>query len=199
MYKLGPEWESDTFIRPGSHDLGLATLWRPGILQLRDSNKLLLPKLEKFSFYELTARRFVRNFVETTLQRGALINTFQFQDQLIRVCNLHLDCAGRFSQRAKQLDFLAYNLQSRPETDHAIVCGDFNTIGIAPFTKRQEQRVRAILGPSFVNAHPQAVPTQKNLFQRVDYVFVRGARVQKARVARMRGSDHFPLIVNLAV
>jgi endonuclease/exonuclease/phosphatase family metal-dependent hydrolase len=199
LEKLGPGWESDTFIRSGSHDLGLATLWRPDVLQLRDSNKLLLPKLEKFSLYELTARKLALNFVNTTVQRGALINTFHFQGQLIRICNLHLDCAGRFAQRAKQLNFLVSYLQSLPQINYKVVCGDFNTIGVAPFTKRQEQKVRAILGPSFVNAHPQALPTQKNLLQRLDYIFVSGAQVQKAQVSRMRGSDHFPLIANLEV
>lgn len=197
LKKLGSGWLSDSFIGTGSRDLGLATVWYSDVIQLKKSDKLLLPKLNKYSFHELVARKLTLNFVKTTPQRAALINTFHFQGQLIRICNLHLDCAGGFTHKAKQLDHITNYLKSLPQIDRVIACGDFNTIGPAVFTGWQEQKIRTLLGDNFINVHPQALSTQKKLFQRLDYIFVNGIEIKRARVEKMKGSDHFPLSAHL--
>lgn len=197
--QLGEGWGSDTLIRTGSHDLGLVTLWKKDILLRKDSVQVLLPKLERFSRSELAARKLTLNFVETTLQRGALINTFHFGKKLIRICNLHLDCAGGFAQRAKQLSYTTRYLKSLPKVQFNVIAGDFNTIGITSLTTIQEKKLRSILGPSFMNVHPRAIPTYKYIPQRLDYIFVSSFEIQKAEVAKLKGSDHFPLIADLKI
>jgi len=199
LSSLGQKWSSASLVRTDSHDLGLATIWNADVFRELDSKRLLLPKLEKFSRSELTMRKLTLNFVETTLQRGALISTFRCGDKLIRICNLHLDCAGGFAQRAKQLRYVTEFLRSLSSVQLTVVCGDFNTIGFGPFIGRQEQALRSILGPEFINAYPKIIPTHKTFLQRLDYVFVTSSQVSKSEMAIMRGSDHFPIVADLKI
>lgn len=192
---LGKDWNYESMIRPGSRDLGLMTIWRKNIKN-KKSEGLILPKLEKFSLHERIARKLTLNFIKNTLERGALVTTFKIGSKDILVCNLHIDCAGGFKQKFKQLTHLTTRVKFTKAT---IVCGDFNTIGLAPFTKIQEKKILSILGAGFINVYPRRLPTQRNSYQRLDYVFSKGLKVNSAQIVKMKGSDHFPIVVEFEV
>jgi len=192
------EWQSEIFLEPDNSSLGLCFLWKPSDLQAIKFERLRLPKLQKFNLYENIYERAIARLVKGPVQRGALIGTFNINGKPVRISNIHIDCHGHFSQRAKQLTSLTAYLKSLTPVDREIICGDFNTIGIEILSRNQEKKIRAILGPGFVNAYPYLTPTS-NFLQRLDYIFVKNIQVHSAEVLRLKGSDHFPLVASLEV
>lgn len=194
LERLGPDWRKETFNRKGSYSLGLCILWKAEVLRLVHIQHYLLPKLPRFTLFEWIFERKIMPFIKRPLQRGALVATFEIGQKRLRVTDLHLDWHGHIEQRARQLTFIAQHLKT--PVDYEIVCGDFNTVGLAPFSGPQEHRMREILGPGFVNALPGTEHTT-NIYEHLDYVFTKGVKVKTAEVMHLAGSDHFPLKVNL--
>ena len=196
---LGDGWKSETFLEPGTFNMGVGILWKADVIEPLTIERLLLPRLSKFNVYETILERGIIRWVNEPPQRAALIGTFKLNGRLLRITNVHLDCHGHFSQRAKQLTYLAAHLKSLPSVDREIICGDFNTIGLEVLSKNQEKKIRGLLGPEFINAYPYATPTFNNLAQRLDYIFVKNMKVREAKVLKLKGSDHFPLVASLEI
>jgi endonuclease/exonuclease/phosphatase family metal-dependent hydrolase len=198
--RLGTNWQWETFIKPNSHDVGLAILWRPELLDLVKMDKILLPKLSQFNFYENFFEKKISRIIDKPVQKGALTAIFQVGDRLLRTTNLHLDWQGHFIHRAEQLNFLVSHLNTpNKKADYEIICGDFNTWGAELILRSQERKIRRLLGPDFINVYPSAPRTQANFPQRLDYIFVRGAQPIKAEVLKVKGSDHLPIAAVLEI
>lgn len=189
---LGEGWEYETFLEPDSYHFGLCIFWRKNILKLKKIEKLILPKIPKSNI------RVIVKKIKQPINRGALVGTFKFKNKLIRISNIHLDCHGQFIQRERQLKYLVQHLKSDSLPKTEIICGDFNTIGVEALSQKQEKKILDIFGSGFINAHPKRTPTF-HFLQRLDYIFVKNIKVQKAEVIKMKGSDHFPLVADLEV
>lgn len=120
----GDGWKGEYFLGSGNLevDLGLGILYQPDNSYLMETERILLPKITGFNLFEILWTPGGR-----PAQRGALVTTFGLGDKTIRVTNLHLDWQGGFSQRARQLSYIASYLKKMPIVDGEIVCGDFNT------------------------------------------------------------------------
>ena len=124
--QLGRGWQWEIFKNP-TRDLGVALLWKPAVLQLVKAEPVLLPKLDKFNFYENIFETKIMKIVDAPIQRSALIGTFHLGGKTIRITSIHLDWSGRFAQRRKQLEYFKAQLAS--SMDCEIICGDLNTMG----------------------------------------------------------------------
>lgn len=189
---LGDNWEYETFLEPDSFNFGLCLIWKSNILKSKKIDKIILPEIPKSNIRVMVKK------IKKTIQRGVLVGTFEVDGKLLRISNVHLDCHGQFAQRARQLTSLISYLKSDDSVDCEIICGDFNTIGAEALSKKQEKKILAILGEGFINAYPRPTPTF-HLLQRLDYVFVKNMKVNKAEVLKLKGSDHFPLIASLEI
>lgn len=187
---LGDGWRAETFIRQNSFSLGLCIVWKIKLMELVKAEHVLLPKLPRFNWYERFIERHIMKFVLRPVQRGAIVATFRTAQGLLRVTDLHLDWHGHFRQRARQLWRLVEHLRS--PVAYEVVCGDFNTVGFAVFSGYQERGIRDILGEEFIDAFPHRNRTT-NVDEHLDYMFVKGMRVDAAEIVRIKGSDHFPI------
>lgn len=189
---LGTGWEHKKFIEPNSYNFGLCFIWKKSVLKNKKIEKLTLPKIPKFNIRIIVKR------IRKPIDRGALIGTFKINNKLIRISNVHLDCAGQFIQRERQLRALMRHLKADAGLKKEIICGDFNTIGVEALSKKQEKKILDIFGSGFKNAHPKSTPTF-HLLQRLDYIFVKNIKIKKSAVLKMKGSDHFPIVAELEV
>jgi endonuclease/exonuclease/phosphatase family metal-dependent hydrolase len=190
---LGEAWQHDIFMKPNSHDLGVCIFWRRDLLTLQSIEKIWLPKLPRFNFYEALIEKSLGNVIKAPMHKGALIATFAFGGKLLRVTDLHLDWHGHFVHRAEQLRYVLAHLSAVP-ADCDIIAGDFNTMGPEILFGNQERKIRNLLGPRFTNVFSRFVPTSRRILQRLDYIFVRNLKILNAEVLRCAGSDHFPVV-----
>ena len=151
------------------------------------------------TFYENIFETKIMKVVDAPVQRGALIGTFKLGDKTVRITSIHLDWNGRFPQRRKQLEFFKTQLTS--PADCEIICGDLNTVGIGTemVLRNQARKFRNLLGPGFISAYTKIRPTQRYFLQRLDHIFIKGAKVKESHVFRRRGSDHYPLVAALEI
>lgn len=216
--QLGGEWQGEHFLGTENPriDLGLSIFWKTGKLQLKELEKIHLPKVEKLGFFE----RQVTSTPKPS-QRGAIIATFDVNGAPLRVTNLHLDWQGGIPQRITQLKFLASQIKQKPDVAHEVICGDFNTLGRQAVIKAQQNEMQRILGDEFTEVFPDlkwtadgsSIDPQRGLssiqsllvnlgirfYQRLDYVFVKGMTVFDAKMERLDGSDHYPLVVTCSL
>jgi len=91
----------------------------------------------------------------------------------VRVANVHLDFAGGWPHRRKQLEVVLERLEEPGETQPptiAVVCGDFNATGhyrLAPSRKNTERALEAAAGLGFADA-TRDVEYTSDLFGNVD-------------------------------
>lgn len=216
--QLGNEWQGEHFLGTDNPriDLGLSIFWKSARLQLKELEKVHLPKVEKLGFFERQATS-----TPKPPQRGAVIATFDVNNTPLRITNLHLDWQGGVSQRMAQLRHLATHLKQKPDVTHEIICGDFNTLGSKASAKKQQNEMQRIIGEDFTEVFPDlkwtsdgaSIDPQRGLsniqgmlvnlgirfYQRLDYVFVRGVTVVDAKMQRIDGSDHYPLVVTFGM
>ena len=190
LRSLGRGWDYETFIEPDSYNFGLCVIWKKDNIKLKKIEKIVLPRIPSSNIRVMVKK------IKKPLDRGVLILDFKINKELVRISNVHLDCHGQFIHRERQLRSLVKHLKDLKLPAKEIICGDFNTIGAEAISKKQEKKILDILGKNFVNAHPKGTPTFR-LLQRLDYIFVKNIKVNGAKVLRLKGSDHFPLIANL--
>ena len=196
LQELGAEWQAEYFLGAAynSPDYGLGFVWRQPILQAQGFDLLSLPTLSKLGAYE---RYFERWFGDQSrpVQRGVLIGQFKFAGQLLRVSNVHADWHGGFGQRFRQLQHLANRLKTDPTAAAEIICGDFNTIGLAR-NGEQKRKIHALLGLEYTDLLPTFHRTTTH-YQHLDHIFVRNLKKSDIAVHRLSGSDHYPILATV--
>jgi endonuclease/exonuclease/phosphatase family metal-dependent hydrolase len=191
---LGPEWqiEYETPEKP-SHDYGVCFLWNKSALKALSFHRLPMPKVAKPKLWEKAWIR-AHGFNTFNTQRGALIGTFNWNGQQVRITNLHLDWQGGVRQRAAQISHIKDFLTGNPKADYEIICGDFNTIGI--FNKKKQPKMFiGILGDGFYDACSKPEPTCPPFI--LDHIFVKNFQVQEFQTHKLAGSDHYPVFARL--
>lgn len=212
--ELGDKWHAEYYLGKDNPriDLGLGILWNSTKVQLQELERVSLPKLKKLSLIERKVTS-----VPKPPQRGAIVANFKLNNEPLRITNLHLDWQGGVSHRMTQLEYLISRIKQKPTVSREIICGDFNTTGGQNSAKEQRERIRTILGTNFTEVFPDLEWTSDGVsidpkrgfssiqrflvglgirfHQRLDYVFVKGVYVTEAKMERVKGSDHFPLVV----
>ena len=212
--RLGKSWRAHYLL--GNHspvphrDLGLATYWDSSVFEEVFCDRVGLPGIESYHLGRqlLTLQR-------QSSERGALVLTFKFGENVFRVVNVHLDLYGGAAHRLRQIAHLAGYLRADEESKD-ILCGDLNTIGTSAWRATQREQARSLLGDDFMEVLPElggswrlgtlgrtglvhGPARELTRFvgrwfqQRLDYIFCRGFGVTDARVLKCDGSDHLPL------
>lgn len=214
--ELGNEWQVESFLGMDNPrtEIGLTLLWKSTNLHLQELEKVLLPKLNYVSLYERCIACVLK-----PVQRGAMIATFIVNGGLVRITNLHLDFKGGTSRRMSQVEYLALHLSKKSAVLHEIIAGDFNTTGGKASSKYQQNQIERLLGEDFTDAFPDLkwtfdgasvdsgrifsglhtllVRFGARLYRRLDYVFLKNVDVIEAKMEKLKGSDHYPLIITL--
>lgn len=216
--ELGDEWQGESFLGVANPrtEIGLTILWKSTKLNLQELEKVLLPKLNYVSLYE----RCITYILKPT-QRGAIIATFNINGVMLRITNLHLDFKGGISRRMSQVEYLALHLSKKPTVPHEIIAGDFNTTGSKASSKKQQNQIEQLFRNDFTDAFPdlgwtfdgvsvdpeRIFSSLQNLFvrlgvrlyRRLDYVFLKNIAVAEAKMEKLKGSDHYPLVITFEV
>jgi endonuclease/exonuclease/phosphatase family metal-dependent hydrolase len=195
--RLAPNIKKEYFQGMGGHylDFGLGMMWDESILDNTAFSRLELPELPASKSWERIFFQ-LHGLKINKIRRGALIGTFNINGVTIRVANTHLDFQGGLGQRSKQITYIKNCLDSLNPVDCEIICGDFNTLGI--FNRAATMAAVQSLLPGFKNVFNKPYVTLRP-YQQLDYMFVKGAGIQHAEVARIKGSDHFPIIATLKI
>ena len=108
------------------------------------------------------------------------------------VYNLHLESRGSENSRLLQLDEVLEDAKRYPAATPVIIAGDFNTKSFhSPLIPRLRQEgYRSAFGDRRIRTHI--------IIGALDWVFVRGPiECENGEVLRVRGSDHFPITVDV--
>ncbi len=174
-------------------DYGLGILWDTSIFSSPTFHQLSLPEQSHLTFWNKLFY-WALGLEPKIIKRGALVGTFIFGLKNIRITNLHLDFQGGNSHRANQLKSLTDFLGKLPPIDSEIICGDFNTLGL--FGKKNKVlTLEQQLGNKFQSA--LSGPYNSALVQQLDYIFTKDLDLRKAKVLKLKGSDHSPLLAKL--
>jgi endonuclease/exonuclease/phosphatase family metal-dependent hydrolase len=193
---LGPHWQME-YETPSknSYDNGACILWNESVLSAISFERLLLPQISKSRMWEkawIRSHGFGANAF--LLQKGALVGTFNWNSQRLRITSLHLDWQGGLRQRMTQLTFIGNYLVSHPNVNYEVICGDFNTIGL--FNKgKQTRMILEILGNEFRDTATKLEPTFPPFV--LDRILVKYLRAEWFQVYKLPGSDHFPIATSL--
>ncbi len=176
------------------YDYGLGVLWDTNVFFDPTFNQLSFPKKSRLTLWDKSFF-WILGLTPTIFGRGALIGTFTFGEKTVRITNLHLDFQGGDIHRANQLQSLTNYLNSQPLVDNEIICGDFNTIGLLG---KQEKitGLKKILGNGFQSIFKK--PYTSSIIQQLDYIFVKNLSVRQAKIIKLLGSDHYPLLAELS-
>lgn len=214
--ELGDKWQGEYSLGTDNPriDLGLGILWNSAKLQLQELERVPLPKLKNLSLIE-------RQVTSTPKppQRGAIVAIFNVNGDHLRVTNVHLDWQGGVTQRMAQMQYLVSYLKQKPAIAREIICGDFNTIGRQNSARRQQEQIQRLLGGNFTEVFPDLEYTSDGVsidpkrgfskvqrllvrlgirfHQRLDYIYVKGLDAANAKMEKVNGSDHYPLVVTL--
>jgi endonuclease/exonuclease/phosphatase family metal-dependent hydrolase len=195
---LGAEWQMEYETPPkNSYDNGICILWNKSALEGITFERLSLPLIPQAKLWEkawIRVHGFGRNAF--LLQKGALVGTFKWNNRRLRITSLHLDWQGGLKQRTAQLAFIRDYLISRPNADHEIICGDFNTIGVLN-KKRQIKLFLEVLGNRFQDAAANPEDTFPPFL--LDHIFVKNLQSVQFQTSKLPGSDHFPVLAKLVV
>lgn len=216
-----PGWEAVFYHDSLFPNHGFAIIWtkeKKSLTFLR-VDKILLPVLNR-PFGKLE-KIYMRPKKELG-RRAAIIGYFTFHGEKLRIANLHLDPIGSEKHRTMQLRFLHDYLQKEKAT-YEIICGDFNTLGVRFFTKKQQKTLHTLLERGYTNtcssirwtqdglaSIDMAIPSKKfrlalhlmkklrlHVYQKLDYIFVKGFSSAQAKRFDIAGSDHFPIVATL--
>lgn len=201
MAELGSTWQAHSFLslEEDSFDYGLAMLWNLEHLKATKFEKLELPLLKMpnpvWQFLQL-----LYHGKPGPHLRGTLIGTFSDrQGKKIRISNVHLDWQGKLEHRIGQIKFLKNKLDEYEDVHCEVICGDFNTIGLRNKKKQKQINIIAdILGDQFKNSNPELDATTAIYPQALDHIFVKGFGLHEDGVYKLRGSDHYPVMVTVA-
>jgi endonuclease/exonuclease/phosphatase family metal-dependent hydrolase len=142
--------------------------------------------------------------------RRALAADVVLGDARLRVVNVHLDIRLSITDRIRQLDPVASDLDER-----AVVGGDFNTApwqwieGVVPVTSTQAvvglDQARIVDDFMASRRYASAISADTTTFplpgvaMRLDNLYPRALAILDAGVEHVRGSDHWPIWVDLDV
>lgn len=174
-------------------DYGLGILWDTTVFSSAAFHQLPLPEQPKLTFWNKLFY-WVLRLEPKIIKRGALIGTFVFDQTSIRITNLHLDFQGDNAHRANQLKSLMHYLTSELPVDYEIICGDFNTLGL--FDKKNKMlALERQLGAGFKSV----LRTSYNsaIIQQLDYILTKNLNVKQAKVLKLKGSDHSPVVAEV--
>ena len=218
LKELGNNWKAAYHIneQTTSFNIGSCILWNTKILHLEKEEKVLLPKLKKMKFHEITFAKLVGG-ATYPLQRRTITCRFIFQNKHIQITSHHSDHVGGAYHRIKQIDYLMTN---RQPTKHEIICGDFNTFDLLQ-TGKEKEMLQQTLGSEFIDASEnvghtddlyhlnmnRAFPLIKwfiktfhiHIRRRLDYIWVKHFQVIDCRKVEVGGSDHMPIIARLQI
>lgn len=109
--------------------------------------------------------------------KAALVQDLAIGGRRVRLANVHLDFAGGWRHRRRQLDHLLAELERRPpdrgdggDPPLEILCGDFNTVGQHRLPATRRDALRALRG-AFARGYADAtagLPFTSDLFGSVD-------------------------------
>ncbi len=218
LEELGSSWKEICFLDDESplNGLGLSIFWNTHRLMLKNSQNILLPRLHPSNIVEkIFCKLFVPN--ATPPQRGALIASFSYFGKVFQVANVHLDLLGGMKHRTLQLTHL---ISSFHQAKRQIICGDLNTIGFKRNNGIRSGILQKIFGSEFYEAFPTIQFTQKiglqndptyplisiidqffiltgvQFSQKLDQVWLKEIKLNKAEMKQFSGSDHFPLMIS---
>jgi endonuclease/exonuclease/phosphatase family metal-dependent hydrolase len=194
LKQLGKDWKIKYLIEPEKHDLGLCILWKNLDLKADNFQSILLPKYPKARFYEKPLKKLSSRH-PWPVQRAALVGDFVFNGKSLRVINLHLDWLGGFTHKGLQINHIHSKLRLQVQPDYQVICGDFNTVGFFPFSKRRSKKIEGLLGADFKNTFDNKMTTSH--MQMLDHIFVKNMALIKSKVFKYSGSDHFPLLAEI--
>lgn len=194
LESLGDTWQAQFLLGENTNDYGLGVVWNSSQLQMQAYQIIELPQLSQLTRLEYFIERYLLSGETTPAKRAAQVIEFSFNDQSVRVINVHFDWHGGQTQRHAQIEHLVKSLQqlaSQSSLKGEIIGGDFNTIG---FLRNQNQitPVQELLGESYQNLFPTFQLTTMH-GQKLDYIFVKDLEVVQTAIHKKMGSDHFPV------
>ena len=196
---LSPEhrWSYRTVMTYPGKEYGNGFLWAGGC-RAGEPLAVRLPQVAELGWL---ARRKTEGGRPDT--KAALVQDFAVDGRPLRVANVHLDFAGGWRHRRRQLEHLLAALAEQPSTPGPeVVCGDFNTVGHHrwPGARRGVRRALAPLLEQGYADVTSAVPYTSDLFRSIDpadpaaVALARGRRLglrfrQKTDHVLVRGAD----------
>ncbi len=124
--------------------------------------------------------------------RVALVAELDNGGKPLVVYNLHLESKGTGQLRLEQLEEVLADAQRYPSQTPIIIAGDFNSFSAhsSLMPRLRQAGFRSAFGDQRVRTHV--------IVGALDWVFVRGSiECEHGQVLRVRGSDHFPITVDV--
>jgi len=221
LKRLGKNWQASYHVgtENSQQSIGTAIFWDTRLIKLTDEGKILLPKIKKFDLHE----RFfywVIGAVPLPKQRRTTVCYFIINNRTLRVTNLHIDNVGGPMQRMRQITYLLSELNKLTIPDYEVICGDFNTFDLLR-TGYERRLLQRKFGKAFIDASKNIGWTSDiynidfrksiKLFQwiiktfnihirsRLDYIWVRNLKVLDCKKVMLPGSDHYPIVADVAL
>lgn len=125
--------------------------------------------------------------------RSSLITDFVHKKRKFTVINVHLPWLGLQRKRKKHLKIIIERLNNKMPT---IIIGDYNysslfgTKGLVKFMRTHNFHMA---GEKLITHKLWKIP------QQVDYAFYRDLKINTIKVEKVKYSDHYPILIELAV
>jgi len=221
LKSLGKNWQAEYHVGTENSKLsiGTAIIWDADKLKLKQTEKILLPKIKKFDINENLFYKIIGH-APFPLQRRAIVCYLSIDQTLVRVTCLHADNVGGPKHRLKQIRYVTSCMQKLRPVDHEIICGDFNTFDLLK-TGYEKRLLHKIFGEKFIDASEGLgwtsdiqrldFRTSMKIFswfiktfrvhirRKLDYIWVKNFEVVSCRKWDLPGSDHLPLIAKLTI
>jgi endonuclease/exonuclease/phosphatase family metal-dependent hydrolase len=148
---LGSDWQAVCHLGEEHSIAGMGNclLWNTQKLTLLKQENVLLPRAKALAFHEQLFSILAGGLM-VPYQRRTIIGDFTYNNQLLRVTNLHLDHNGGLKNRQKQLLYIQNVLEKKKAADIEIICGDFNSFDLLK-RGQEAMMLTKILGSSFVD------------------------------------------------
>jgi endonuclease/exonuclease/phosphatase family metal-dependent hydrolase len=204
LNKLGTNWKAEYLISSKTFDLGLCTIWDSNKLTGTNFEHILLPKLPKIRLYEKVYLKIHRKLEKVDNKninpetKAALIGEFEVDGKNIRITNTHLDWLGGHRQRTSQLEFIKEKLSRGKPCVYEITCGDFNTLGYYKLSEQEiKKQIKVFLNENFSSVFKNSATT--TFWQTLDHILVKNLKVVTTDILKLKGSDHYPLLVEVKI
>lgn len=163
-------------LRKGGHAYGQLTLYNSKKLVARE-NKLV--NLQK-SFFE-------KLFFPNSINRKALITTFEINSKQFILVNVHLTAFHFNALRRSQIKDVINSLKDQPKDVPQIFLGDLNYSSLI----RRKKLLDLMLGFGFQNAYKLKTHRLFLIKHQLDYVFYKNCLVINPEVLKIEYSDHY--------
>lgn len=130
--------------------------------------------------------------------RMALVVEIPWGGRTCVIYNAHLESKGNDAGRAQQMREILDDIQGHYPPDYpVIVAGDFNTGRTAPSPVLQELKAEGLQSVLQDLKGTQQATTRSNHAK--DWIFLRHFQFRGAEIRRLDITDHYPLVVSIAV